>query len=417
MDHVRRPTPALSAPTVLGRVRECTRLLHYSIRTERCYVYWIRKFLRFHSLQHPSSMGQRHVEQFLAWLADDRRVSVATHRQALAALLFLYGRVLQVDLPWLTQIGRPVERKRLPVVLTPAEVAATLARMSGVHALLAHLLYGTGMRSAEALQLRVKDLDFGHHSIIVRSGKGDKDRVLMLPESLDLPLRQQLSACRQSWSADRQADVPGVWLPDALDRKFPRAGQAWSWFWVFPQARLSRDPRSGIVRRHFLFAQTFQRAFQKAVDAAGIAKPATPHCLRHSFATHLLQAGYDIRTVQSLLGHADVSTTMIYTHVLKVGGAGVRSPVDRLADAVSSSPLLQGIDSATGMTPSLPGPDCSGIACRIEASRPLPHRAATRIVDVPHYHSGRTTSSQPTLSRPESAGPQTNPGGSLLHHL
>ncbi len=331
--------PILSTPTVLGRVRECTRLLHASIRTERCYVYWIRRFLRFHSLQHPSSMDQRPVEQFLAWLADHQRVSVATHRQALAALLFLYSKVLQTDLPWMSQIGRPAQRHRLPVVLTQAEVASVPGRLSGVHALLAHLLYGTGLRISEALQLRVKDLDFGHRSIIVRSGKGDKDRVLMLPTSLEGPLRQHLASRHVIWSDDRKGELPGVWLPDALERKFPRAGQAWGWFWVFPQDRLSRDPRSGTARRHFLYAQTFQRAFRRAIDAAGIPKPATPHSLRHSFATHLLQAGHDIRTVQSLLGHADVSTTMIYTHVLNVGGAGVRSPIDRLVDA--GSPLLQ----------------------------------------------------------------------------
>lgn len=365
MDRTSRPT--LTAPTVLGRVRECTRLLHYSIRTERCYVYWIRKFLRFHSLQHPSSMDRRHVEQFLAWLADEQRVSVATHRQALAALLFLFSRVLQIDLPWLTQIGRPAERQRLPVVLTPTEVATVLACMSGIHALLAQLLYGTGMRVTEALQLRVKDLDFGHGSIIVRSGKGDKDRVLMLPTSLEWPLRRQLSGTHSTWAADRSSSVPGVWLPDALERKFPRAGQAWSWFWVFPQARLSRDPRSDVVRRHFLYAQTFQRAFHRAVVAAGIAKPATPHTLRHSFATHLLQAGYDIRTVQSLLGHADVSTTMIYTHVLNVGGAGVRSPMDRLAETARSLPG-DAMLSLNGRTiPAITPPLSTAVA----ASRPV----------------------------------------------
>ena len=300
----RTPQPILTAPTVLGRVRECARVLHYSIRTERCYVYWIRKFLRFHSMQHPSSMGQHHVEQFLTWLADEQRVAVATHRQALAALLFLFSRVLQRDLPWLTQIGRPAERHRLPVVLTQAEVVAVLSRLSGIHALLAQLLYGTGMRSAEALQLRVKDLDFGHRSILVRSGKGGKDRVLMLPSSLEWPLRQHLSGIHATWADDRTANVPGVWLPDALERKYPRAGLSWNWFWVFPQSRLSQDPRSGVIRRHFLYAQTFQRAFRQAVGAAAIPKPATPHCLRHSFATHLLQAGYDIRTVQTLLGQA-----------------------------------------------------------------------------------------------------------------
>lgn len=351
--------PLLRAPTVLGRVRECARLLHYSVRTEQCYVYWIRRFLRFHSLQHPSSMDQRHVERFLSWLADEQRVSVATHRQALAALLFLFSKVLQVELPWLSNIGRPPERHRLPVVMTQAEVATVLGQFSGVHALLAHLLYGTGMRMAEALQLRVKDIDFGHHSIIVRSGKGDKDRVLMLPASLEWPLRRHLADIHAIWSADRSTNLPGVWLPDALERKYPRAGQAWGWFWVFPQGRLSRDPRSGTVRRHFLYAQTFQRAFRRAMGAANIPKPATPHCLRHSFATHLLQAGYDIRTVQSLLGHADVSTTMIYTHVLNVGGAGVRSPIDRLVEAGGPLPPLSGAGQSSLTLPS-PALSCPG---------------------------------------------------------
>ncbi len=333
--------PPLTAPTLLGRVRECIRYLHYSYRTEKVYVYWVRKFLRYHGLRHPAQMGQPEVEAFLTWLADDQHVSAATHRQALSAILFLYSRVLQVNLPWMESVGRPRERRRLPVVLSRDDVTRVLAKLEGEHLLLARLLYGTGMRVAEALSLRVKDIEFAHRTIIVRSGKGDKDRALMLPESLVNDLQAQLQAAHQCWTNDRHSDVPGVWLPDALARKYPRAGQSWAWFWVFPQARLSADPRSGIVRRHFLFAQTFQRAFRRAVADARIHKPATPHCLRHSFATHLLQSGYDIRTVQSLLGHADVSTTMIYTHVLKVGGAGVHSPLDTLFNAtrIGSSPL------------------------------------------------------------------------------
>ena len=323
----------LRAPTVLGRVRECVRLLHYSLRTERSYLYWVRSFLRFHGMRHPSELGAPDVEAYLIWLADCRQVAVATHRQALAAILFLYTKVLGVELPWLKEIGRPRERHRLPVVLSTVEVAALLSRLEGVHGVLARLLYGTGMRISEGLQLRVKDVDFDHRSIVVRAGKGDKDRVLMLPGSLELALRGQLSRAREAWEDDRRADAPGVALPDALARKYPRAATSWTWFWVFPQDHRSTDPRSGVVRRHFLYAQTFQRSFKRAVAAAGLAKPATPHCLRHSFATHLLQAGYDIRTVQTLLGHADVSTTMIYTHVLKVGGAGVHSPLDRLLAA------------------------------------------------------------------------------------
>lgn len=278
-------------------------------------------------------MGQAEVEAYLRWLADDQRVSPSTHRQALAAVLFLYGKVLQVDLPWLTEIGRPPERRRLPVVLSKGEVQRVLLGLNGEHALLGRLLYGTGMRVSEALQLRVKDLDFDHNAILVRSGKGDKDRSLMLPSSLGGPLRHKLVESRSFWEQDRAGNVPGVWLPHALVRKYPRAASSWPWYWVFPQQTLSKDPRSGITRRHHLYPQTFQRAFKRAVQASQIAKPATPHCLRHSFATHLLQAGYDIRTVQTLLGHTDVSTTMIYTHVLNVGGAGVRSPVDMLPDS------------------------------------------------------------------------------------
>ncbi|MEZ5649455.1 MAG: integron integrase [Burkholderiaceae bacterium] len=330
MRHVEQPS--LTAPTVMGRVAECIRYLHYSRSTEKAYLYWIRKFLRFHRMRHPAQMGQAEVEAYLRWLADDQRVSPSTHRQALAAVLFLYAKVLQVDLPWLTEIGRPPERRRLPVVLSKEEVQRVLLGLNGEHGLLGRLLYGTGMRVSEALQLRVKDLDFGHNAILVRSGKGDKDRSLMLPSSLNGPLRQQLVESRIFWEQDRAGNVPGVWLPHALARKYPRAGRSWPWFWVFPQHSLSKDPRSGITRRHHLYPQTFQRAFKHAVQASQIAKPATPHCLRHSFATHLLQAGYDIRTVQTLLGHTDVSTTMIYTHVLNVGGAGVRSPVDALAE-------------------------------------------------------------------------------------
>jgi len=263
-------------------------------------------------------------------------VAVSTHRQALSALLFLYGKVLQLDLPWMTDIGRPQVKRRLPVVLSQAEVLAVLDHLEGTHRLLAQLLYGTGMRITEGLELRVKDLDFEHGAVIVRQGKGGKDRVVMLPQSLVGGLRGQLNAARSLWTLDRQAGRGGVFMPDALERKYPRAGSSWVWFWVFPQAEHSTDPRTGIVRRHHLYDQTFQRAFKRAVAAAGIAKPASPHTLRHAFATHLLQSGYDIRTVQELLGHADVATTMIYTHVLKVGGGGVRSPMDLLTARLSA---------------------------------------------------------------------------------
>lgn len=327
--------PPLEATRLLDQVRERVRYLHYSLRTEQAYVFWVRAFVRFHGgTTHPRDMGAAQVEAFLTWLAAERRVAVSTHGQALSALLFLYQKVLGMDLPWMQAIGRPRRQPRLPTVLAPDEVACVLAQLEGVHRLLAQLLYGTGMRIAEALQLRTKDLDFERRTVIVRCGKGGKDRALMLPGTLLQPLRDQLAQARLLWSADRAAGVPGVQMPDALARKFPRAGAAWSWFWVFPQDTLSVDPRSGFERRHHPYDDTFQRAFKRAVQRSGIRTAlATPHTLRHSFATHLLQAGYDIRTVQELLGHADVSTTMIYTHVLKVGGGGVRSPLDTLLPA------------------------------------------------------------------------------------
>lgn len=238
--------------------------------------------------------------------------------------------MLELNLPWINQIERPRVRRRLPVVLSRDEVSAVLGGMAGELGLLARLLYGTGMRINEALQLRVKDVDFAHQAVIVRAGKGGKDRVLMLPQALAQPLREQLASSRKVWAEDVAAGTAGVEVPHALERKYPRAGASWPWFWLFPQDHHSTDPRSGVVRRHHLYDQTFQRAFKRAVRAAQIDKPATPHTLRHCFATHLLQAGSDIRTVQDLLGHADVATTMIYTHVLKVGGGAVRSPLDTL---------------------------------------------------------------------------------------
>ena len=326
--------PALRSTKVLDRLRERIRLLHYSRRTEEAYVHWCRAFIRFHGVRHPCEMGGAEVEAFLGWLVNDRNVAASTHKQALSALLFLYTKVLGLQLPWMSEIGRPRVQRRLPVVLAQDEVTAVFRGLDGEHRLFARLLYGTGMRLTEALQLRVKDVDFQHRTLIVRAGKGGKDRLLMLPQSLIPALREQLARAHALWSQDQTLGKGGVQMPDALERKYPRAGAAWPWFWVFPQATHSTDPRSGVVRRHHLYDQTFQRAFKRAVSAAGITKPATPHTLRHAFATHLLQAGYDIRTVQDLLGHADVATTMIYTHVLKVGGGAVRSPVDALPDIV-----------------------------------------------------------------------------------
>jgi integron integrase len=323
---------------LLDQVRERVRYLHYSLRTEEAYVHWVRAFVRFHGCRHhPREMGAPEVEAFLSWLAAERRVAVSTHKQALSALLFLYQKVLGLDVPWLSAIGRPRGQRRLPVVLAADDVARILDAMQGEHRLLAQLLYGTGLRITEALQLRVKDVDFERRTLIVRCGKGGKDRAVMLPAAIMTPLREQLARSRILWASDREAGVPGVAMPDALARKYPRAAESWTWHWVFAQGKLSRDQRTGLQRRHHLYDETFQRAFSRAARFAGIAAPATPHTLRHCFATHLLQAGYDIRTVQALLGHADVSTTMIYTHVLKVGGGAVRSPLDALPVAVGTS--------------------------------------------------------------------------------
>jgi integron integrase len=323
--------------------------MHYSLRTEEAYVYWVRDFVRWAGQRHPRTMGAGEVQAFLSMLANERRVATATHRQALSALLFLYREVLGIDMPWLQQLGRPVPHKRIPVVLTHVEVQALLARMGdGVTGLLARLLYGTGMRLLEGVRLRVKDLDLVRQVIVVRDGKGGKDRVVMLPRVLEAPLRAQFARAHALWQDDRDAGRGGVYLPHALAAKYRRAAESWAWFWVFPAAGISTDPRSvdGAAHRHHLHEKRLQRDLKAAVSAAGIAKPATVHTLRHSFATHLLQAGTDIRTVQQLLGHADVSTTMIYTHVLKSAAAGTTSPLDGLmlstfddgVDALSSPP-------------------------------------------------------------------------------
>ena len=323
--------PPLRSARLLDQLRERLRYLHYSLATEKVYLYWVRFFIRWHGLRHPRDMGAPEVEAFLTMLATERKVSASTHNQALSALLFLYREVLQCELPWLDGVKRPSSPRRIPSVLTKDEVAGVLAYMQGGEALLARLLYGTGMRLMEGVRLRIKDVDFDRHVIIVRQGKGGKDRVVMLPRSLAPQLRQQLLAARALWDADRHAQRGGVETPHALDSKYPKAGQSWAWFWMFPSPTLSTDPRSGVVRRHHVYEERLQRALKRAVVQAGIHKPVSVHTLRHSFATHLLQSGTDIRTVQELLGHSDVSTTMIYTHVLKVAAGGTASPLDALA--------------------------------------------------------------------------------------
>jgi integron integrase len=323
---------------LLDQVRERARYLHYSLSTEKAYVYWVRFFVRWHGLRHPRDMGTAEVESFLAMLANQRRVSASTHNQALSSLLFLYREVLGLQLPWLTDVQRPSRPRRIPSVLTREEVGALLSRMEGEVGLIARLLYGTGMRLMEALRLRVKDVDFDRHAIVVRQAKGNKDRVVMLPRSLAEDLRRQLLTARSLWEADRSAQRGGVEVPHALEAKYPHVGQSWGWFWVFPSPTHGVDPRTGTVRRHHVYEDRLQRALRQALKAARIAKPVSAHTLRHSFATHLLQAGTDIRTVQELLGHSDVSTTMIYTHVLKIAAGGTASPIDALVFPPPESP-------------------------------------------------------------------------------
>ena len=321
----------------LERSRQKLRLKHYSLRTEEAYLDWIKRFILFHGKRHPLELGAPEVEAFLTYLAVDRGVSAATQNQAKNGLLFMYKAVLGIELPWLDHVERAKTPQRMPVVLTREEVAQLLRRLHGVHRLIGHLLYGTGMRIMEGMRLRVKDVEFTRREILVRDGKGQKDRVAILPDRVAFPLQQHIAKVKAQHDRDLMGGGGAVFLPDALARKYLRAAHAWGWQYVFPAPTLSRDPRSGAVRRHHLADQAFQRAMRQAVLDAGLTKPATPHTLRHSFATHLLEAGYDIRTVQELLGHSNVSTTMIYTHVLNRGGRGVISPLDRLADDVASS--------------------------------------------------------------------------------
>ncbi|TBW03574.1 integron integrase [Azotobacter chroococcum] len=316
-------------PRLLDQMRDRIRVKHYSIRTEQVYCDWVKQFIRFHQYRHPAEMGAAEVEAFLTDLAVRRKVSASTQNQALAALLFLYKQVLAVELPWLNEVVRAKGPERLPMVLSVEEVRRVLGGLDGELWLACSLLYGTGMRLMEVVRLRVKDVDFARSEILVRDGKGMKDRVTMLPHSLEQLLRRHLAVVRATHKTELEAGRGDVWLPFALERKYPNAARDWGWQYVFPAAGLSVDPRSGAVRRHHLDEKRIQRGFKRAVREAGIVKPATPHTLRHCFATHLLESGQDIRTVQELLGHADVKTTMIYTHVLNRGGLGVVSPLDR----------------------------------------------------------------------------------------
>jgi integron integrase len=317
-------------PKLLDEVREAIRTRHYSLRTEEAYVSWIKRFILFHGKRHPLEMGKDEITRFLSALAVHGQVSASTQNQALCALLFLYREVLSEDFGWLDDVVRAKRPQRLPVVLTRREVKALLGALEGVHWLMASLLYGAGLRLLECLRLRVKDVDFSSHQIIVRAGKGNKDRRTMLPAAVKEPLAAHLEHVRQRHQHDLAQGLGRVYVPDALHRKYPNANSEWGWQWVFPASQISLDPRSGEQRRHHVHESVLQRAVKAAASTTGLARGANCHTLRHSFATHLLEDGYDIRTIQELLGHRDVKTTMIYTHVLNRGGKGVYSPMDRL---------------------------------------------------------------------------------------
>jgi len=325
------PPPGAPRPAgmrLLDQVRAAIRLRHYSRRTEKAYAGWIRRFILFHEKRHPAEMGKAEVTRFLSHLAVGARVSASTQNQALSALLFLYGQVLNQDLGWLDEIVRAKRPARLPVVLSREEVGALLRSLRGVEALMAALLYGAGLRLLECCRLRVKDVEFSRGEILVRDGKGSRDRVTLLPAAVATPLVAHLGRVQVQHERDLREGLGCVELPLALERKYPRAAFEWGWQWVFPATRHYTDPVSGRRRRHHLHESVLQKAVREAALRARIVRPASCHALRHSFATHLLENGYDIRTIQELLGHKHVNTTMIYTHVLNRGGRGVRSPLD-----------------------------------------------------------------------------------------
>jgi integron integrase len=312
-------------------VRSAIERKHYSDRTADTYVHWIKRFIYFSGKRHPAGLGAAEVTAFLNYLAQERNVAAATQNQALSALLFLYKDVLGQPLPWLDALDRAKRPARMPTVLSGPEVQRLLAAMQGTKWLMASLLYGAGLRLRECLTLRVKDVDFEYRQILVRDGKGAKDRVTMLPQAVVEPLRRHLARAKLLHERDLAEGFGDVELPDALARKYPRAPYEWGWKFVFPSHKRSTDPKTGAIRRHHVYENFVIRGVKDAARAARITKHVSCHCLRHSFATHLLESGYDIRTVQELLGHSDVSTTMIYTHVLNKGGRGVTSPLDRVA--------------------------------------------------------------------------------------
>ena len=318
----------MQKPRLLDQVREVCRVRHYSPRTEKAYIHWIKRYILYHNKRHPNEMGAAEINAFLSWLATSQKVAAATQNQAMNALVFLYHQVLKIDPGEFGDVVRAKRSRRLPVVLSRAEVQTVLSNLHGEWWLIGGLLYGSGLRLMEVLKLRVQDLDFDRAEVVVRRGKGDRDRRSMLPQSLAEPLRKHLRKVQLIHEEDLAAGYGDVWLPGALARKFPNAGREWSWQYVFPASRRSRDPESGAIRRHHTYETNVQKAVKYAARLGGVNKKVGPHTFRHCFATHLLEDGYDIRTVQELLGHKDVKTTMIYTHVLNKGGKGVRSPLD-----------------------------------------------------------------------------------------
>jgi integron integrase len=342
--------PRFHSTRLLDQLREAIRYRHYSLKTEKAYLFWVRRFIRYHACRHPREMGAIEVEAFLTDLAVTRKCAPSTHKQALAALLFLYREVLTMDLPWMQNLGRPTTPVRIPVVLSRFEVARLLDKVEPSHSLIVRVLYGSGLRLMECLRLRTKDIDFDRKIIVIKESKGRKDRVVMLPEPLMKPLKAQLARSHGLWEMDRARGIPHVEMPYAFAVKNPRAGGSWPWFWVFPSPTLAQDPRSKVVRRHHQYEQTVGRAIARAAHLAEIPKRVTAHTLRHSFATHLLDAGVDIRRIQELLGHSDVSTTMVYTHVLSSGAAGIASPLELLpsSDEDSGAAKPPGVRESSG---------------------------------------------------------------------
>jgi integron integrase len=320
--------PKAQSPKLLDQVRQVIRLKHFSLKTEKSYLYYIRDFILFHNKRHPLEMSATEIRAYLSHLAVDKNVAASTQNVAICALLFLYRQVLHINLPYLDGIERAQRPQRLPTVFTRSEAKAILAQLIGNHHLMASLLYGSGLRLTECLSLRVKDIDFEYRQITIRDGKGMKDRVTLLPSSVLEPLQNQLAQAKLLHHQDLAQGYGAVYLPYALERKYPKANYEWGWQYAFPAAKRSIDPRSGTTRRHHVLQDSLQRAVKQAIYKAEIHKHGSCHTFRHSFATHLLEDGYDIRTVQELLGHKDVRTTMIYTHVLNRGGRGVLSPLD-----------------------------------------------------------------------------------------